>query len=133
MEANKHYIWRVNPEMAISQFIKSNVALSVSNKYGRIIYANQLFCNITGYNENELLGTVNSLYSLALNKDCYYKNLWKTIESGSVWNGVLKNKTREGSIFSLETIIIPLKDKDGKVDSFVSMYINITEQVLKCS
>ena len=60
MEAIKHYMWRINPEVAISQFIKSNVAISVSDNLGRIIYANDRFCSITGSKENELLVTAYS-------------------------------------------------------------------------
>jgi PAS domain S-box-containing protein len=127
MEAIKHYMWRNSPEIAISQFIKSNVAISVSDKQGRIIYANNRFCNITGSEENELLGVVNSLFASKLQKDPFYKNLWETIEMGHVWKGVLNNKTKAGALFYLETTIVPLKDKEGNIESYVSMYIDVSE------
>ncbi len=127
MEALKHYMWRINPEMAISQFIKSNVAISVSDKLGRIVYANDRFCRITGFQENELLGVVNSLFSLKLHKEPYYRNLWETIENGDVWKGVLKNRAKSGEFFSLETTIVPLKDVNGNIESYVSMYLDVSE------
>ena len=127
MEALKHYMWRINPEMAISQFIRSNVAISVSDKLGRIVYANDRFCRITGFQENELLGVVNSLFSLKLHKEQYYRNLWETIENGEVWKGVLKNRAKSGELFCLETTIVPLKDLNGNIESYVSMYIDVSE------
>lgn len=127
MEATKHHMWRLNPDVAISQFIARNVAFSVSDKYGRIVYANERFCLITGYKENELIGVVNSLYSLNLHKELFYKNLWNTIEKGLVWNGVLNNTTKNGEEFYLETTIVPLKDQEGNIESYVSMYIDISE------
>lgn len=130
MEAIKHYMWRINPEIAISQFIKTNVAISVSDKLGRIIYANDRFCRITGFQENELLGVVNSLFSLQLHKEPFYKNLWGTIESGQVWKGVLNNKSKTGELFCLETTIVPLKDNNGDVESYVSMYLDVSETKL---
>ena len=127
MEALKHYMWRINPEMAISQFIRSNVAISVSDKLGRIVYANDRFCRITGFQENELLGVVNSLFSLKLHKEQYYRNLWETIENGEVWKGVLKNRAKSGELFCLETTIVPLKDLNGNIESYVSMYLDVSE------
>lgn len=131
MEAIKHYMWRINPEIAISQFIKSNVAISVSDKLGRIIYANDRFCRITGFKENELLGVVNSLFSLKLHEEPFYKNLWRTIENGQVWKGVLNNKSKTGETFCLETTIVPLKDNNGEIESFVSMYLDISDKNLE--
>lgn len=130
MEAIKHYMWRINPEIAISQFIKSNVAISVSDKLGRIIYANARFCRITGFQENELLGVVNSLFSLKQHQEPFYKNLWVTIENGQVWKGVLNNKSKTGEQFCLETTIVPLKDSNGDIESFVSMYLDISDKDL---
>lgn len=127
MEANKHYMWRINPEVAISQFIKSNVAISVSDKQGRIIYANDRFCSITGSKENELLGVVNNLFASKIQKDPFYKNLWDTIESGKVWKGILKNKSISGEVFCLETSIVPVKDIEGNIESYVSMYIDVSD------
>ena len=127
MEALKHYMWRIKPEMAISQFIRSNLAISVSDKLGRIVYANDRFCRITGFQENELLGVVNSLFSLKLHKEQYYRNLWETIENGEVWKGVLKNRAKSGELFCLETTIVPLKDLNGNIESYVSMYLDVSE------
>ena len=127
MEANKHYMWRINPEVAISQFIKSNVAISVSDKQGRIIYANDRFCTVTGSKENELLGVVNSLFASKNHKDPFFKNLWETIESGSVWKGIINNKSKSGELFCLETTIVPIKDNGGNIESYVAMYIDVSE------
>lgn len=126
MEANKHYMWRINPEVAISQFIKSNVAISVSDKQGRMIYANDRFCSITGSKENELLGVVNSFFASKIQKDPFYKNLWNTIESGQVWKGVLNNKSTSGELICLETTIVPIKDIEGNIESYVSMYVDVS-------
>jgi PAS domain S-box-containing protein len=127
MEAIKHYMWRINPEVAISQFIKSNVAISVSDNLGRIIYANDRFCSITGSKENELLGVVNSLFAPKLQEDPFYKKLWETIESGHVWKGILNSKTKSGELFCLETSIVPIKDIEGNIESYVSMYIDVSD------
>tara|TARA_R110002050_G_scaffold94765_2_gene197259 strand:+ start:127622 stop:128047 length:426 start_codon:yes stop_codon:yes gene_type:complete len=132
MKANKHYMWRTNPEIAILQFIKSNVSISVSDKLGRIIYANDRFCKITGCNENELLGVGNSLFFSKKRKDPFYKNLWKTIEEGRVWKGILNSKTKTGESFRLETTIVPLKDNEGHIESYVSMYLDVSTTKLEC-
>lgn len=127
MDALKHYMWRTNPELAILKFIKGNVAFSVSDNLGRVIFANNRFCDITGYSENELFGAVNRLFIAKNRKDPFYKNLWSTIESGQVWKGILSNKTKNGELLSLETTIIPIIDNDGTIESYVSMYLDVTK------
>lgn len=127
MEAIKHYMWRINPEVAISQFIKSNIAISVLDSLGRIIYANNRFCSITGRKENELLGVVNSLFASKDHKEPFYKDLWDTIENGQIWKGVLNNKSTSGELFCLETTIVPIKDNGGNIESYVAMYIDVSE------
>ncbi|MFD1161033.1 PAS domain-containing protein [Hwangdonia seohaensis] len=127
MQANKHYMWRINPEIAILKFIKGNVAISVSDKFGKTVYANDRFCRITGCNENELLGAVNCLFNQDNHKDPCCENLWETIERGQVWKGTLKNKTKTGDSFWLETTIVPLVDVEGNIESFVTMYLNVSK------
>ncbi|WP_100611017.1 PAS domain-containing protein [Confluentibacter lentus] len=127
MEAFKYYMWRTSPEIAISKFIESNVAISVSDNLGRIVYANDRFCSIIGCEERELIGVNNSLLKSNIHKDPFYKELWITIKNGNIWKGVLSNKTKEGKSFWLETTIVPLKDSKGVVESFVAMCLDITK------
>lgn len=133
MEAIKHYMWRINPEIAISKFIESNVAISVSDNLGRIIYANNRYCTIIGCEESKLIGVSNSLFKSNIHKDPFYKNLWRTIELGHVWKGVLSNKTKERKLFWLETTIVPLKDNEGAVECFVAMHLDVSKARLEYS
>ncbi|WP_372754265.1 PAS domain-containing protein [Mariniflexile sp.] len=128
--SNKDFNWCEKSELVASQFIGTNMAISVSDNYGRIVYVNNIFCEITGYQENELLGVVNSLFSLNLQNDEFYKNLWETIKNGFVWCGVLTNKAKSGELFCLETTIVPIKNSEGNVESFVSMYKDVSEEKL---
>ncbi|MFD0990190.1 PAS domain-containing protein [Mariniflexile jejuense] len=127
METTKHHMWRLYPDIAISKFITKNIAFSVSDKNGRIVYANEKFCGITGRKENELIGVENSLYSATHHKDLFYKHLWHTIEQGLIWNGILKNTTKTGKKIYLETTIVPIKDDDGNIESYVSMFLDASE------
>ncbi|WP_308993202.1 PAS domain-containing protein [Mariniflexile litorale] len=127
MERIKHYMWRTSPEVAITKFIEKNVAISVSDEVGRIIYANNRFCTIIGSEERELIGVNNSLFKTNMSREPFYKNLWETIEKGNIWKGVLSNKTNKGNLFWLETTIVPLKDDEGNVESFIAMYLDVTK------
>ena len=53
--------------------------------------------------------------------------MWETIENGEVWKGVLKNRAKSGELFCLETTIVPLKDLNGNIESYVSMYLDVSE------
>ena len=131
MESFKYFKWRINPELAILQFIESNVAMSVSDNLGRIIYANNRFCSKIECKENELLGVVNSLFLSKIHKAPFYQNLWKTLETGSVWKGVLNFKTKSEKLICFETTIVPIMDNKGNVESFVFMYLDFYEPKLE--
>ncbi|WP_339894520.1 PAS domain-containing protein [uncultured Algibacter sp.] len=132
MEVFKYFKWRINPDLSILQFIESNVAISVSDNLGRIIYTNNRFCSKMESKENELLGVVNSIFLSKIHKAPFYKNLWKTLETGCLWKGVLNYKTKSEKIICFETTIVPLKDNKGIVESYVFMYLDACESKLDC-
>ncbi|MEP3838136.1 MAG: PAS domain-containing protein [Algibacter sp.] len=132
MQAIKNYKWRTNPDIAILEFIKDNVAVSVSDKLGRIIYANDCFCAKIECKENELLGVVNSIFLSKINENSFYKNLWNRLENGCVWQGALNYKTKTQKLIRFETTIVPLKDTKGNVESFVFMYLDEVKVNQEC-
>jgi PAS domain S-box-containing protein len=105
-----------------------NIFCSITDISGKIIYANQKFCDISNYSMAELLGQTHNLVNAGYHPDSFFKEMWETIESGEVWKGDLKNRAKDGSYYWLDTVIIPIKDADGSIQQYFSLRTLINDK-----
>ena len=104
-------------------------AIIITDPKGTILQANKAFENLTGYNENEIIGrNPRELIKSGLNDPSLYKNLWTTISGGNIWQNELINRRKDGSHFYEEMTITPLKNEDGKITHFIAIKRDITER-----
>ena len=106
-------------------------AVIITDRQGRIRWANAAFGILSGYPVAEVIGrtTHELLYSGRQNAE-FYRDLWNTVLSGYVWRGRLVNRRRSGEEYYEEMTITPVRDEIGFVEYFVSVKNDITEQVL---
>lgn len=127
------YRWYLRYEESIvemqnqSAAINSHVMLSESMPDGRIISANPLFLQTTGYSIEEIQGQNHRMFNTDLHPRRFYSDMWRTISSGAVWRGTFRNRKKNGDLYWVRTTIIPFKDAWGKVERYVAMYTDITE------
>ena len=81
---------------------------------GRITFANDFFCDVCGYSKEELIGKNQNIIRHPDVPKSVYKNLWETIQRGEIWEGDLKNKTKDGKDYYIHATIIPLFEADAK-------------------
>lgn len=106
-----------------------NVIVSKSDLDGTIKYANDAFCDISGYSRNELIGENHSIIRHPEVSSFVFENLWDTIKSGNIWKGILKNKAKNGEAYWVQGIIVPIVLND-KVSEYVSLRVDITNNIL---
>ena len=95
---------------------------------GIIIYANNKFCEISGYNQEELLGQTHHLVNSGTHLDHFFHELWQTIQSGSVWFGEICNRKKTGELYWLQATILPIMNDDGIIYKYVAIRFDITER-----
>lgn len=98
----------------LERYLKAidNVAIiSKTDLKGRIIFANQIFCDIAQYTREELYGQSHSLVRHPDMPSKAFKELWQTIKSGHTWQGKVKNRAKDGSAYYVHATIIPLMDE----------------------
>lgn len=102
--------------------------VAITDKAGRIIHANENFCKISHYSEEELIGKNHNIVKSGYHSASLYKDLWKTISSGHIWRGEICNKTKSGTYYWVDTFIIPEMDENGEVKQYYSIRIDITSR-----
>lgn len=107
--------------------INKNVIVSITDLRGRLIYANENYCRIIGYNQHEIIGEAHKILECPRHKEPKYRELWKTIKKGKVWKGVLKNRTHDGKVTWLEATISPILNKRGNINKYMGIYNEISK------
>jgi sigma-B regulation protein RsbU (phosphoserine phosphatase) len=99
----------------------------ITNKLGEIEYVNPAFEVMTGYGRNETLGKSPAILKSNVQDHKFYQNLWETITRGDSFHGILVNRRKDGQLFSTQQTITPMKDRNGDITHFVSVWKDITE------
>lgn len=100
--------------------------VSVTNKSGIITFANDKFCNVSGYSRKELVGQNHRILKSGQHPLPFYADLWSTISSGRVWHGTICNRAKDGSYYWVNSTITPYLDDQGKVYKYVSVRTDVT-------
>lgn len=102
-------------------------ALMITDRNARVIWANQAFTRLTGYEFDEAAGRYCSeLFKSECHDQQFYAAMWQTILSGRVWHGELINRHKDGTLYHDETTITPVRGKSGEITHFVALKQDIT-------
>ena len=105
-------------------------AVVITDLIGAIEYVNPFFTVITGYTLDEVRGKNPRLLKSGLTPPAVFEDLWQTIVSGHVWRGELRNRKKNGELFTESAVISPVTDVRGIITHFVAIKVDITEQKL---
>ncbi|OCA87724.1 hypothetical protein A8F94_07680 [Bacillus sp. FJAT-27225] len=111
--------------------LERTISLSVTDSTGMIVYVNEVFCNETKYQREELLGKNHTLLNSGHHSESFFKTLWATIRSGETWKGAIRNKAKDGSLYWVENEIVPQLGNDGLPETYICISRDITEYKLK--
>lgn len=123
---------QLNLEKTLREYESQKLAMdqhsivSISDAGGKITYVNHRFCDISGYNEAELIGQDHRIVKSNEHSPEFYKQLWTTIRAGDVWHGEIKNRKKNGEPYWVESTIVPFLNKAGNPYQYISVRTDIT-------
>jgi len=102
------------------------LAVSITDANGTFCYANSAFTQMTGNAPADVIGRNASMLSYKSTPRAVYEDLWQTITSGAVWNGVILNRRKNGERYLADLTVVPLKDAAG-VPYYLALHRDVTE------
>ena len=100
--------------------------VSKTDAKGIITYANDKFCQISGYTEEELIGKPHNIIKHPDMESIEFKNMWKILKNKEPWTGKIKNRKKNGDIYYVNSVINPILDNDGNILEYIAIRTDIT-------
>ena len=95
---------------------------TVTDLYGRIVEVNSSMVQVSGYSRSELIGSCHNIVRHPEMPEVAFEDLWKTLQAGEIWRGIVKNRCKNGDYFWVDETITPVV-KNGKVTGYHSVQI----------
>lgn len=130
-ETNRDLLISLQEVSRYQSALDISAIVSITDQQGVITYVNDLFCEISGYTKNELIGQNHSIVKSDQHKRVFWDGMWQIISQGNIWENEIMNINKEGIGYWVDTTIVPFFNSQGQIVSYLSMGHDITKRKLQ--
>ncbi|PWJ39400.1 methyl-accepting chemotaxis protein [Sediminitomix flava] len=116
---------------AKSNILDRAALVSESDLYGNVLAVNDKFCEISGYAREEIVGKPHSTVRHPDTPKLVFKEMWEKIQNGEIFQGIIKNKKKNGEPYWVDATIAPVLDENGKPYRYIGIRFDLTEKMLQ--
>lgn len=111
---------------SLMKAINKHVLISKTDKNGVITYVNDYFSKVSQFSIQDLIGKNHNVVSSGVHGEIFWNDFWRTIKSKIIWNGIIKNRAKDGSYYWVDTTIIPVLNENREIKEYISVRTDIT-------
>jgi PAS domain S-box-containing protein len=127
-EASLHLEERTRDLADVNYALEKSAIVAITDTRGIIKFVNEKFCEISKYSREELLGKDHRILNSGYHPKEFIRGLWTTIANGHIWRGELRNRAKDGSIYWVDTTIVPFLNAAGKPYQYMAIRYEITDR-----
>ncbi len=119
-----------NSTLLLDQYKKvvdDSIIVSKADSNGIITYVNDMFCRVSGYSHDELIGQPHNIVRDPSMPSSLFKELWETIQAKKIWHGIIHNRAKDGSRYTVKSTISAITDSAGNIIEYMALREDVTE------
>ena len=129
LKIKKNILEKISLLRQYKDIVDRSSIVSKTDIHGRITYVNNKFCSISGYTRKELLGKPHNIVRHEDMPKYAFKAMWETIQEKRPWEGIVKNKKKDGSSYTVEATINPILDAEDNIVEYIALRNDITDVI----
>lgn len=106
--------------------VDKSTLVSKTDKNAVITYANDRFLEVSKYTPKELIGRSHNIIRHPDEDPAIYKSIWATLKRKEMWQGVIKNRAKDGSTYVVNASIFPILGEQGNVEEYIAVRHDVT-------
>jgi len=111
--------------------VDASSIVSKGDPEGIITYANDMFCRISGFEREELIGKPHNIVRDPAMPSKVFQQMWETLKAKQIWHGIVHNRAKDGTRYTVKSTIAPILDENGEITEYIGLREDITDLLRK--